>query len=84
MEEFRYYEAIKRQRQNQTLIIELSNKFGETDVDFGLIIDKCAFGENPNKLRDKETISVIEASKSINQEADLMDKAVEIIKAIKK
>ena len=79
MEEYRYYEAIKRQRENQVAILKIVGIYSGNVELMDKIIDKCAFNDNPNKLGQNETTQLLEANKLSSKEADLLDKILEII-----
>lgn len=84
MEEFRYYEAIKRQRENQYLIANyvISNK--DNIDNFMAIIDKLNLNENPNKLSKDETTQLLENQKISAQESNMIEKIIDMLTIIKK
>ena len=84
MEEYRYYEAIKRQRENQVAILKIARQYSEKEELIDKLIARCSFNDNPNKLGQNETTQLIEASKVSSQETDLIEKLIEIIKVAKK
>lgn len=84
MEEFRYYEAIKRQRENQYAIFKLIADFNDKPELFDKLISYCAFGENPSKLSQGETTTLIETEKIIPKDSELFDKLIELVKISKK
>lgn len=84
MEDFRYYEAIKRQRENQYVTLQLLKSYEDKPDLIDKVIDKCAFNENPNRLNKEDTTQFLEAAKLASQEGDIIDKLVEIIKVAKK
>lgn len=84
MEEFRYYEAIKRQRENQYAIFKLAEEF-KTNADyFDKLVIHCAFNANPNKISQGETNSIIEMEKAIGKDSEIFDKLIELVKLSKK
>lgn len=84
MEEFRYYDAIKRQRENQYAILEIVTNTIYTDAMKEKIIAECAFGDNPDKFDATHTRQILEATKAIQQDPDLIDKIIEVIKVSRK
>lgn len=84
MEEFRYYEAIKRQRENQYAVFKLVNDYKDKPELFEKLISYCEFSANPNKLMQGETNSIIEAEKIIPKDTEVFDKFIELFKLYKK
>lgn len=84
MEEFRYYEAIKRQRENQYAIFKLVNEYKDKPEIFDKLISYCSFNENPNKLIQGESTAIIEAEKVITKDSEIFDKLIELVKISKK
>lgn len=84
MEDFRYYDAIKRQRENQYVIFKYYERFKDKTELFDKLISYCAFNDNPNKLSQGESPSILEAEKVISKDAELFDKLIELVKITKK
>ena len=84
MEEFRYYEAIKRQRENQYLIANYAISNKDNIDNFMTIIDKLNLNENPNKLSKDETTQLLENQKISTQESNLIEKVIDMLKIIRK
>lgn len=84
MEEFRYYEAIKRQRENQFAIFKLVKDYTDKPEIYDKLINYCAFNENPNKLIQGESTAIIEADKVITKDNEIFDKLIELVKISKK
>jgi hypothetical protein len=84
MEEFRYYDALTRQRENQYAIFKLAEEHkGNIDL-FEKLINLCAFNANPNKIAQGETNSIIEIEKAIGKDSEIFDKLIELVKLTKK
>ncbi|AWH84753.1 hypothetical protein HYN59_06285 [Flavobacterium album] len=84
MEEFRYYEAIKRQRENQYAVFKLINDYKDKPELFEKLISYCEFTSNPNKFMQGETNSIIEVEKIIPKDTEIFDKFLELFKLYKK
>ena len=84
MEEFRYYEAIKRQRENQYLIANYVISNRDNIDDFTTIIDKLNLNDNPNKLSKDETTQLLENQKISVQESNFIEKLIDMLKIIRK
>lgn len=82
MEDFRYYEAIKRQRENQYTIGLL---YKDETVDFvKQFVESCEFSSNPNKLSKDETTQLLEAKKVIGADPDVLQKFLDLVKLTRK
>lgn len=82
LEEYRYYEAIKRKRQDEfNLMKTIEEHKDNTDI-LKIIIEKLNPSIN-NKLVNGETTETLEIQKIVNQDLDLFTKVTEMIKAIK-
>ncbi|MGV3597530.1 MAG: hypothetical protein ACO1PI_06645 [Bacteroidota bacterium] len=82
LEEYRYYEAIKRHRQHQNSIIELIEKYKSDPELLKIVLEKFS---NPtsNKLASGETTEILETQKILNQEVDVFTKLTELVKEVK-
>ncbi len=84
MEEFRYYDSIARQRENQFIIFKLSEDYKNNIEHFESLINLFSFNNDPNKMTKEETNSIIESEKVFGKESEFLNKLIEIIKAAKK
>lgn len=82
MEEYRYYESIKRQRENQfTIFLAIKEK----GVDYAKNLSTiAAFSEDPNKLKKEETTQLIEAKKVIGPDTDVLQKFIDLVQVTRK
>jgi hypothetical protein len=80
MDEFRYYDSIKRQRENQLAVFKLVVTYSENPVIFEKIIGFSSFNEEPNRLIPANPIK----EKEVTSEETLIDKILELIKLSKK
>lgn len=82
LEEYRYYEAIKRKRQDNFNLLEIVDKNKDNPEILKIIIEKYS-SDHSLKLLNGETTEMIEAQKIINQDLDLVSKVSDLIKTIK-
>lgn len=83
LEEFRYYEGIKRFRQDNFSLIKIIEKYSDKPEVLKSIVDKFSHSFATNKLSKDETTEMLETKKIINQEQDFFNKFTELIKEIK-
>lgn len=82
LEEYRYYESIKRDRQHKKLIIEIVDKYKDSPETLKLIID---YMDNHSiKIPEITGDHKIESEKALYKDMDILDKFVELSKIIKK
>ncbi|WP_379964899.1 hypothetical protein [Epilithonimonas sp. UC225_85] len=84
MNEYRYYEAIKRQRENQLTILNFFEDYKDTPDLFEKLISSLGFADNPNKLENGDTTTIIESSKINPNDFEILDKLSEFLKFYKK
>lgn len=84
MEEFRYYESIKRQRENQYLVTHLAQSYQDNSEYFEKLVTQLKLNDNPNKLFKEESTQVLENQKLSAQESDVVDKFIDLLKIVKK
>lgn len=84
MEEFRYYEEIKRVREDNLAIVLLANELKTDKIDFKTLIEKCNFGKRVGILSKGETTEHIESKKLEKDELEILDKILGIINKSKK
>ncbi len=83
LEEYRYYESIKRFRQDNYSLIKIIEKYYDKPEILKPIIDKITQPFAANKLSKDETTELLETKKIINQEQDFFSKFTDLIKEIK-
>ncbi|KQL33533.1 hypothetical protein AN960_20890 [Bacillus sp. FJAT-25509] len=83
MEEFRYYERIKRRRQDNLTVMELVKEFNNEST-LKTILENCKFEESPSRVLNGETTEVIETQKTINDDLVVWDRLIELTKVVKK
>jgi hypothetical protein len=77
MDEYRHFEAIKRQREDNLAILTLSTKDWD-GKEIGPIIDKCGFHKNVGHLNNGESTESLETRKLSADEINLLEKMLEI------
>ncbi|WP_395490351.1 hypothetical protein ACG1VR_04800 [Cedecea davisae] len=78
MDEFRYYEAIKRSREESYAIIKLVMD-SQKDIDMIELLDKINFSSRVGKLESGQTTEIIEARKLDKNELDTLVKLTEAV-----
>lgn len=82
LEEYRYYEAIKRKRQDDLNLMKIIEEHKANTEILKLIIEKLNSTTN-TKLANGETTETLEIQKIVNEDFDLFTKITEVIRAIK-
>ncbi|MCE7066690.1 hypothetical protein [Dyadobacter sp. CY326] len=84
LEEYRYYEAVKRKRQDDFNMIKyiLDNKDNLEMVK--LTVEVLSKGGESNKMSKDQTTEVLELQKQVDQDMDIFAKFVEVVKLVKK
>lgn len=83
LEEYRYYEAIKRNRQDNYNIVELVRLYEEKPDLLKSILASIS-NEYPTEKMNKEEVSkILEVEKTVNQDLDIFVKLNELVKTIK-
>ena len=78
MEEFRYYEAIKRQRE-ETLALVAMLKRRKSDVNLLDLVKQGVFYSSAGKLAAGETTEVLESKKLTKDEMAVFEKIIEVL-----
>lgn len=78
MDEFRYYEAIQRSREETLVVIKFTLESGK-EIDFADMIDKVRSGTNPAKLEAGQSTEFLESRKLDKSELDTLTKLVETV-----
>ncbi|HBP3595461.1 hypothetical protein [Escherichia coli] len=78
MDEFRYYEAIKRSREETLAIVKIIS-INNSEIDYMALLDKLKFSSNVGKLDSGQTTELLEARKFDKDELDFLAKIVEAV-----
>lgn len=78
MEEFRYFEAIKRSREETLAIVKLVSNGGEK-VNYMELLDKLRFSSNVGRLESGQTTELLEAKKFDKDELDFFVKLADVV-----
>lgn len=82
LEEYRYYEVIKRKRQDNLNLIELIET-NKDNLELLKLITENISQTVITKLSNGETTEILETQKIINQDLDIFSKFTELIKELK-
>jgi hypothetical protein len=83
MDEFRYYEAIKRNREETLALIRIATDSGKALDPFELV--KCgSFYSKAGILSKNETTEIVESRKLEKDELDLLEKVVNLVSRVKR
>lgn len=83
MEEFRYYERIKRRRQDNLAILKLIEE-SKDEVTLNKILEYCVFeASTTRELNGDTTTELLEVHKQNGNDLELFDRVIELTKAIK-
>lgn len=73
MDEYRYYESIKRKREENLVLMKLNSE-SEEKMNISDLLEKTAFYSEHKHLQSGETTEIIESRKLSNNEIALMEK----------
>lgn len=82
LEEYRYYEAIKRKRQDNMNLIELIETHKD-NIELLKLLTENISQTVITKLSNGETTEILETQKIVNQDMDIFSKVTDLIKEIK-
>jgi hypothetical protein len=82
LEEYRYYEAIKRKRQDNLNLIELIETHKD-NLELLKLLTESISQTVITKLSNGETTEILETQKIVNQDLDIFSKFTDLIKEIK-
>lgn len=82
MDEFRYYESIKRSRQETLAILKLISINNE-EIDYLSVIDKIGFRSKIDKLEQGQTLDILESKKLEKHEFEILSKIIDSVVAKK-
>jgi len=78
MDEYRYFEAIKRRREENYAILSLLMTQNEK-ADILSFLDKISFYSETNKLSNGETTEILESRKLTKDEMQIFEKIIEVV-----
>lgn len=78
MDEFRYYEAVKRKREETLALIQLAFEGGKSAEVLELVKNGCFFSEGKVLGKDQST-EIIESRKLEKSELEILDKVIEAV-----
>lgn len=78
MDEFRYYESIKRSREETLAIVKIIS-INNSEIDYITLLDKLKFSSNVGKLESGQTTEMLESRKLDKNELDFLAKVVEVV-----
>ena len=84
MEEYRYYEAIKRKKQDNFLIVNLVESYRNEEIVLKQILDKCSFEEIDRKLGKDDSTEVLKAQQLTNEDFNLIENMMDLVREIKR
>jgi hypothetical protein len=82
-EEYRYYEAIKRKRQDNFVLLNIIKDNKDSPEVTKLLQELFVENLSSHKLSKDETTQVLETQKILNQEMDFFGKLTDLVKAVK-
>jgi len=82
MDEFRYYESVKRQRQSNLVLVKLSTSM-ECQTSIDLLSKHMRLFDNPVKINSNQTTELLELRKIPSEEIGILDKILELLHLIK-
>ncbi|NOQ75615.1 MAG: hypothetical protein GQ574_26645 [Crocinitomix sp.] len=85
MDDFKYYESIKRQRESNLIILKLQSEsmFDNDQEKLQTLIKNLSLFNNPNLLKNSETTESIENRKFSNEELNVMSNIISQIGNLK-
>lgn len=86
MDDFKYYESIKRQRESNLVILKLQSdsKYTKDKEKLELLIKNLDLFSNPTLLKENESTEFLENRKFSNEELNIMNNIIEQISKVKK
>lgn len=81
LEDYRYYEAIKRDRQNKRLFLDLVEKYSDNSEVLKILIDYL--NEHPVRIPMITGDHKIQSEKAMYGDMDVISKITELVKAVK-
>ena len=78
MDEFRYYESLKRSREETLAILKIA-KDSSTELDVFELVEKAGFRSHGTKLDSGQTTELIESKKLNKDETELFSKIIDSI-----
>lgn len=78
MDEFRYYEALQRSREETLALVKLIKESGEP-LNIYNLIEKCGFRSSSEKLENGQTTDLLESKKLNKDEMEIFGKILDIV-----
>lgn len=78
MDEFRYYEGLKRSREETFAIVKLS-MLSDEKIHLYDLIEKCGFRSHTEKLEAGQTLDILESKKNNKDEMEILSKILDVI-----
>ena len=82
MDEFRYYEEVKRCREDNLALVKLASKDWK-GIEFLQLISMCNYNKKPGVISKDETTEILESKKLQKDEYEILLKLAELIKPLK-
>lgn len=82
-EEYRYYEAIKRKRQDNLNVLSLLDEHKDNIEIIKIIVQLYSEETAIGKIKKDETTQMLETQKILNQQSDILGKMVDVLKLTK-
>jgi hypothetical protein len=82
MDEFRYYEEVKRCREDNLALVKLASRDWK-DIDFLQLISMCNYSKKAGVISKDETTEILESKKLQKDEYEILLKLAELIKPLK-
>jgi hypothetical protein len=79
MDEYRYFEAIKRRREENRALVTMFLAGKGDKIDFFTFIEKCSLYSDVPKLAAGETTEMLETRKLTKDEAALFEKMIDVV-----
>ncbi len=83
LEEYRYYEAIKRKRQDTLNILNLIEQYKDKPELLKIIAEVSQEKFSQHTLNKEESTQILETQRLLNQETDIFGKFIELVKEVK-
>lgn len=82
MEEYRYFEAIKRRREENLTIISMIYQ-NNNEIDILKLIKEISLYSDVKTIKKDETTEILELKKNIKDETEIFEKIIEAITKIR-
>jgi hypothetical protein len=79
MDEYRYFEAIKRRREENVALVTMFLQGNGDKIDFFPFVEKCSLYSDLPKLTSGETTEILETRKLTKDEMALFEKMIDVV-----